>query len=190
VPQTLTRPGGSPSVFVPRFLTTIGPLLVVAEDNFLYTFNCSVDPGTGSPGTGSRFGLLGMLEAGSPAGLMAPRPGPGLSGRILVSHYAGGGLQEYSVDGVTGAIAWVAQRSTMDIHGVADSGSMVCLSGNMAISTVFCYNDAWTLVATLEVPLTEYFTFTMAFDTNMPGLDHNVRVPAQSGMGILGSGSG
>jgi hypothetical protein len=156
-----------------RFLTTLGPLLVVAEDRFLFTFNCSVNPA--SPG--SRFGTLRKLDVGSAAGLMAPRPGPGLSNRILVSHYAGGGLWEYSVDGVTGAIDWVAQRSTIDMHGVADSGTLVCLSDNSLASKVYCHNNAWTMVATLTVPITENFTITMMSDTDMPGSDYNVGVP-------------
>ncbi len=156
-----------------RFATPVGPFLVVSGNNELRAFNASVDPG--HPAT--RFAAVGsplnVTAYGSPT-IMCPRPGPGLGDRLLVSHGTGG-VVEYSINTTTGTITYLGQRVTVGTAGVVDSGSMVCApSWSSGQKTIYCFNSTWGLVATVTMPATDYFNWTVAVDTNLPGQDYKV----------------
>ncbi len=182
---SINAAGPNPFWYGTVTVSTAGPFLVVSGNNELRVVNASFDPG---------FPELSYAAVGTPLDVTAynggtadgmpmqlsPRPGPAMADRLLVSH-GSGGLVEYSIDATTGAITYLGKRISVANAGVADSGSMVCVSAHSPIHTVYCYNTGsgtWALVATVVLPTTDYYSWTLAPETDLPGPDYKVRLRA------------
>jgi hypothetical protein len=160
-----------------RYATPVGSFVVVSltQTSDLRVLNASVDPAHPE----SRFAIVSgplNVTAYGPPTMMCPRPGPGLSDRLLVNHGTGG-LVEYSIDPSTGVISFLAKRVTVATAGVADSGSIVCAPGATTTErTIYCFNNTWGLLATIQMPATDYFNWTSLADTDLPGGEYKVGV--------------
>jgi hypothetical protein len=172
--QSMNFSAGASAV---RYSMAIGPFLVIsnAGDNALYVLRANSTPkyaAVTSFATNSSVSVSvsggGVVSPGGFSTFLGQRPS--VTGRFFATHPTG--LWEYSIDLTTGAIALVGQWSNTSLQGVADSGSVVCTSATGSVHTVYCYNTAKALIATLVVPLTQYYNLsTVLANTDMVSND-------------------
>ena len=167
--------GTSGSGDIYRYSMAIGPFLVVSNygDSVLYVQRANSTPKYASV---TSFATTASISGGG-GGVVSPGGSqtflgrrPSVAGRFFATHPTG--LWEYSINLTTGAIALVGQWSNINLQGVADSGSVVCTSATNPVHTVYCYNTAKALLATLVVPLTQYYNLsTVLANTDMVSND-------------------
>ncbi len=129
-------------------LTTLGKFVIVSSlnTNTLRVFDSSASMALLNTYT---LPALGITTATGPEG-MAPRPN--VPNNFLLA-VRSAGVWELALTSA-GSVAVVAARvSLANVHGVADSGSLVCVTSDTGTSTVSCYDGTtFNLVKTVALP--------------------------------------